>query len=211
MDSYKITIDAFDKQSQAYQDMFMDLNLYDDTYKTFCDLIEQPNAEIFEIGCGPGNITKYLLSKKPDYRITAIDLAPNMIKLAKVNNPTANCMVMDCRNIDTVSQKFDAIICGFCMPYLSKTDCEKMITDCAFLLNPKGLLYFSVIEDNYSKSGYETNSKGEHPAYVYYHEENYLVQDLKSNKLDVVHTFRKQYKKNDDTLSTHLIIISKKQ
>lgn len=211
MDSYKITVNAFDMQAQAYQDKFMDLDLYDDTYNVFCDLITPPNAEIFEIGCGPGNITKYLLSKNPNYRITAIDLAPNMIKLAKENNPTANCMVMDSRSIDTITQKFDAIICGFCMPYLSKTDCEKMFADCALLLNANGIFYFSLIEGNYSKSGYETNSKGEHPSYVYYHEENYLVQYLNDNAMEVVHTNRKYYTKHDGVVSTHLIIIAKKQ
>ena len=90
MDSYKITFQTWDKVATMYQDKFMNMDLYNDTYDAFCNLIKKSNPKIFEIGCGPGNITKYMLSKRPDFEIEAIDMAPNMIKLAKENNPTAN-------------------------------------------------------------------------------------------------------------------------
>src|SRR5215210_3775931 len=139
MDSYKITIEGFNKLASVYQDKFMNMDLYEDTYDSFCKLIEKYNAKIFEIGCGPGNITKYMCSKRPDFTIEAIDLAPNMIKLAKRNNPTANFKIMDCREIDNLTVKYDGIMCGFCMPYLSKEDCAKLIKDCSFLLYRGGI------------------------------------------------------------------------
>ena len=46
-------------------------------------LLYNPNSKIWEIGCGPGNITKYILSKLPDLNIFGIDIAPNRIELAK--------------------------------------------------------------------------------------------------------------------------------
>lgn len=55
------------------------------------------SAAIVEVACGPGNITKYLLNKRPGFKIGGIDLAPNMVELAKVNNPTASFQVMDSR------------------------------------------------------------------------------------------------------------------
>jgi 2-polyprenyl-3-methyl-5-hydroxy-6-metoxy-1,4-benzoquinol methylase len=156
MDTYKTTIAAYDKLANVYQDNFMYLDLYDDTYDKFCNLIIKQNARIFEIGCGPGNITKYLLSKRPGFYIEAIDAAPNMVKLAKENNPAANFTIMDCREISKLNERFDAIICGFCMPYLSREDCNKLISDCSFLLHNGGILYFSTIEGDYNNSGYET-------------------------------------------------------
>src|SRR5829696_71014 len=90
MDNYQKTFETWDKVATLYQEKFMNLDLYNDTYNKFCELIKKPNATIFEIGCGPGNITKYLLAKKPDIQIYAIDVAPNMIQLAKANNPTAH-------------------------------------------------------------------------------------------------------------------------
>ena len=88
MDSYQITFQTWNKVATLYQDKFMNVDLYNDTYDRFCELVEKPNPAIFEIGCGPGNITKYLLAKRPDFQIDAIDVAPNMIELAKANNPT---------------------------------------------------------------------------------------------------------------------------
>ena len=45
----------------------MDLDLYDDTYDTFCGEVNIENAAILEIGGGPGNITKYLINKRSDF------------------------------------------------------------------------------------------------------------------------------------------------
>ncbi len=204
MDKYTITFNTWDKLADAYQEKFMHLDLYNDTYDLFCKLVEKQNAKVLEIGCGPGNITKYILGKRPDLIIEGMDMAPNMLKLAKENNPTATFKVMDCRNIDTLTEKYDAILCGFCLPYLSKEDCEKFIKDCAYLLNAKGILYFSAIEGDYRKSAYETSSNGEHSMFVYYHQEDYLTDYLKKNNFKVVDLSKKLYPKNNES-SVHII------
>ena len=209
MDPYKITFQTWNKVASLYQDKFMDLDLYNDTYDLFCKHVEKVNPNILEIGCGPGNITKYILSKRPDFNIKGIDIAPNMIELAKQNNPAANFEVMDCREIDKLSSKFDAVMCGFCMPYLSKEDCAKLIKDCSSLLNDGGILYFSTIEGDYSQSGYEAGSTGD-KSYVYYHSAEYLQQSLKENNFVVLELDRKKYPKTPEIISTHLIFIAKK-
>lgn len=144
MDTYKETFDTWNKVAKLYQEKFMNLDLYDDTYDTFCEQVNIENSTILEIGCGPGNITKYLLNKRPDFRIEGIDILPNMIELAKANNPTADFKVMDCREIDKLQSKFDGIICGFCFPYLSEFDSSKLVKGCGNLLNDKGV-YTSVL------------------------------------------------------------------
>lgn len=211
MDKYQQTIDIYNQVASAYQDKFMDLDLYNDTYDQFCALIEKKDPKIFEIGCGPGNITRYLLKKRPDFKIEAIDVASNMIQLATENNPTADCKIMDCRQIDRITDRFDGIMCGFCMPYLSKEDCTKLIGDASILLNPDGIFYFSVIEDNYNKSDYETSSNGQHTVYVYYHQEDYLREALEQNDFEIIDLPRKSYPKPDGTTSTHLIFIARKK
>jgi ubiquinone/menaquinone biosynthesis C-methylase UbiE len=134
MDKYEITFETWDKVADIYEEKFMDLDIYVTTYDSFSAYIKDDHAKILEIGCGPGNITRYLLSKRPSWDIEAIDVAPNMITLAQKNNPTAQCRVMDCREIDTIEKKFDAIMCGFCMPYLSREDSSKLVKDCSDLL-----------------------------------------------------------------------------
>jgi 2-polyprenyl-3-methyl-5-hydroxy-6-metoxy-1,4-benzoquinol methylase len=209
-DSYKTTIETFDRVAVAYQEKFMHFELYNDTYNTFCELLPKAGAGILEVGCGPGNITRYLLSKRPDFKIKAIDLAPEMIVLAKRNNPTASFEIMDCRHIDKLSDQFDGIVAGFCMPYLSHEDCIKFIKDCSGLLSQDGILYFSTIEGDYRQSGYETASNGQGKAYVYYHEANYLSEELKKYNFELIELVRKRYPKGD-TLSTHMIFIARRK
>ena len=85
MDRSQQAAAAFDKNAVLYQDRFMDFELYNDTFNLFCVHVLTENAHILDLACGPGNITKYLLQQRPDFKILGIDLAPKMIELAKVN------------------------------------------------------------------------------------------------------------------------------
>lgn len=187
----------------------MDLDLYNDTYDLFCEQIISKKPKILEIACGPGNITKYLLSKRSDFKVKGIDIAPNMIQLAKANNPTANFEVMDCRMIDRIQTRFDAIICGFCMPYLSKSDCQKLISDCANLLNQNGIFYFSTIEGDEQQSGFEVGSTGD-KCYVYYHQTDDLLNCLTRNQFELTQLIRKNYGIKNGEPQIHLIFLAKK-
>lgn len=211
MDHYKLTIDAYNKLAKRYEDKFMNFDLYNDTYDVFCRLIEKSGSRIFEIGCGPGNITRYLQLQRPDFLIEGIDAAPEMVKLAKANNPSARFEVMDCREIDKITDCYDGIICGFCMPYLSKDDCFKLIKDCSYLLHSSGIVYLSAIEGDYEKSGYETSSDGEIKMYVYYHQQDYIEKALRDNSFQLEKLIRKEYTKSDGSLSTHMIFIACKK
>lgn len=210
MNNYTTTFETWNKIAFLYQDNFMNIDLYNDTYDIFCNTVKNPNAAIFEIGCGPGNITKYLITKRPDFRIDATDVSPNMIELAKKNVPAANFFLLDAREIHTITKSYDGIICGFCMPYLSKEDCAKLIQDSSHRLNSKGVFYCSVIEGDYNNSGYESGSSGD-KAYVYYHQQDHLQQLLEENDFENIQTIRKQYLKKDGVAQTHLIFIAVKK
>ena len=211
MDRYKTTFQTWNRVASAYQDKFMDLDLYNDTYDLFCGLTEKPTTQILEIGCGPGNITRHLLTQRPDYRIEAIDVAPNMVKLAQENNPTAQVHLMDCREIDRLTTRFDAVMCGFCLPYLSKEDAAKLIHGCSLLMNNGGIMYLSTIEGAYHQSGYESDSSGQHKTYVYYYEENYLTALLEEAHFECLHLIRKRYPKSDGSTQIHLIFMARKK
>src|SRR5690349_4144717 len=100
-----IASQIFNKYASEYQEKFMDVTLYTRALKNFCDLISKDNAKVLDIACGPGNVTKYLLSERPDLNVLGIDLAGNMIALARENNPTASFEVMDCRSISNLHGK----------------------------------------------------------------------------------------------------------
>jgi 2-polyprenyl-3-methyl-5-hydroxy-6-metoxy-1,4-benzoquinol methylase len=208
VDRYKETFDTWNKVAQLYQDKFMDLDLYNDSYDLFCQQAAIENASILEIGCGPGNITQYLLNKRPDFNIVGIDISPNMIELAKANNPIANFKVMDCRDIDQLQNRFDGIVCGFCIPYLSGVDGLKMIKDCADLLNNKGILYLSFVEGDYQQSGFQTASTGDR-TYFYFYALESLVKELESSGFEINQVLKKKYERSNST-EVHTIIIASK-
>jgi 2-polyprenyl-3-methyl-5-hydroxy-6-metoxy-1,4-benzoquinol methylase len=210
MDPYQITFNTWNKVAALYADKFMNLDLYNDTYDLFCKLVESPNATILEVGCGPGNITKYISTKRPDFQIEAIDIAPNMIELAKVNNPRASFHVMDGRDIGKLESTYDGIVAGFCMPYLSKEDSSRFIRNCAELLVAGGIFYFSTIKGDYSESGFIAASTGD-KSYVYFYSEDDLRNELVNNNFQIMDIKQKQLLKSNGEVSEDIIFIAKKR
>lgn len=191
-DRSKNAIAVFDKHAAHYQQKYMDTSLYHDTFDVFCGLIAKPNARILDVACGPGNVTQYLLSKRPDLNILGTDLAPNMLELAKASTPSASFRLLDGRDIRSLAETFDGIMCSFLFPYLSKEEAENFIADAAKLLNPGGVLYISTMEGDYKTSGIQTASTGD-TVFVYNHEEAYLSDAVTSAGMTVHTVARKEY------------------
>jgi len=209
MDKTKIAVSIFNKFAKEYQDKFMNVDTYIDTFDQFCDNIKKQNAEILELACGPGNITRYLLKKRPDFKISGTDLAPNMIELAKINNPQAQFQVMDCRAIGIIEKKYDGLMCGFCLPYLSKEEAIHLISDAGKLLKPGGIVYISTMEDDNSKSAFKKGSSGDE-IFMNYHEADYLTKALIENNFKIIDLRRQDYPEKDGTITKDLIIIAGK-
>ena len=207
MDKTKMAVAVFDQNASAYQDKFMDVHQYKVSLDIFCRIVEKKNAGVLELACGPGNITRYLLEQRPDFKILGTDLSPNMLELARQQNPGSIFQLMDCRDIDTLNATFDAIMCSFALPYLSKEEAIKLIADAAMLLTEKGALYLSTMEDDYSKSGLETSSSG-NQLYMHYHEAGYLVDALEKNGFRVI-DLKRQHFISGEVKMTDLIIVAR--
>ena len=189
MDKTKIHKPAyiFNKYAKEYQNKYMDVSAYHDSLDIFCKNIQKENAAVLDIACGPGNITKSILEKYPRFKILGIDLSQNMIGLAKKNNPSGEFKIMDGREINKLHNMYDGIICGFCLPYLSKEETLQLISDTAGLLNPNGVFYLSMMEGDYSKSGLKKGSSGDkEELFIYYHEAGYLMEGLKRNGFKLI-------------------------
>jgi 2-polyprenyl-3-methyl-5-hydroxy-6-metoxy-1,4-benzoquinol methylase len=209
MDKYTETSATWNQLAKPYQEKFMGLNLYDATYDHVCAAIQKQHPQILEMGCGPGNITKYLLSKRPDFDIFGIDIAPNMIELARLNNPGATFSVMDCRDIHLLGTKYDGIIGGFCLPYLLHADGEKLLADCSNLLHENGLLYLSFVEGDPEKSYYQTGPGGQRIYFNFYRQADIIGQLGHLNFRDV-HVFYIDYPRNENEVEKHTILTAVK-
>jgi SAM-dependent methyltransferase len=133
-----------------------------------------------------------------------------MIELAKKNNPTARFAVMDSRNIAELEDKYDGIVCGFCIPYLSKADSDRLIANCSGLLKQGGLLYISFVEGDYHKSGFQTGSSGDR-TYFYYHNLEVLTQQLQESYFEDIRVLKVEYKRTEGTGDTHTIVTAKRK
>ena len=208
MDQTIAAVGVFDKLADSYQDKFMDVSLYHNSFDLFCQNIPKENASIIELACGPGNITKYLLGKRLDFKILGTDLSPNMIRLAKINNPQAAFELLDFRKIKSLNQKFEAIMCGFGLPYLTKKEALAFIADSDQLLYEGGILYLSTMEDKNENSRFQKGSSGDE-VFMNYHQADYLIKALENNGFTIIHLERINYLHNEQD-TTDLIIIAKK-
>ena len=207
MDPYKETFDTWNQVAALYQERFMEMNLYDHSYDVFCSLVSTQGAKILEIGCGPGNISRYLLHKRPDFRLFGVDVAPNMIQLARDNCPQATFEVMDCRNISILNEQYHGIIGGFYLPYITPDEAEKMMADAARLLVTQGVLYMSFVEGPPHASGYQTGSSGNR-VYFNFHSLEHLLAVSEVAGFRLRRIFKVPYPKNNGEQEEHTILLT---
>lgn len=210
MDHSKNAKLIFNKYAESYQEKYMDVSLYAEVLDLFLELIQKKNAEVLDIGCGPGNIIKYLLDKKPGLKITGIDISENMLHLAQVNNPNAKFKLMDCRRLEKLDQKFDAVICSFSLPYLSKKEAFNLIKDIAHLLRKESIAYISTMEGSYERSGLVGSSEGsKEQLQTFYHESDYLLGFCIENDLKVLQSVEVENESNQPGVKDLILIVRK--
>lgn len=197
-------IQTWNKVSQQYSDKFNQLEIYNKTYDAFLDLL--PNAaEILEVACGPGTITGFLQKNRPDIKIDATDLSHEMIKLAAIAAPEASFRVLDCRDLQQIEKRYNAIICGFCLPYLNVTEVERFISDCKQLLKKDGILYLSFIEGKQEDSKAQKSSDGKYELFVHYYPTEIIAGILSKYNFYLQRTFAVKYPNTNDV---HSILIA---
>ncbi len=207
-DKTTIAVSVFDKNAELYSQKYMDISIYYDSLDIFCDSIQIQNADVVDLACGPGNVTKYLLDKRPDFKMLATDLSPKMLEIAKEHNPLASFRLFNCKDIDQLEESYDGIMCSFAFPYLSKEEVIEFIRDAAKVLNKDGVLYISTMEDNNLNSAWESGSTGDQ-IFMNYHESEYIISNLKENNFEIIDMSRKTYPGKADKMIVDLIIIAK--
>lgn len=210
-DKTRLAIQVFDAFAEAYQDKFMDVGLYRNSLDLFCASIQKEEASVLDIACGPGNLTRYLLNRRPQFRMLGIDLSSKMLDLANANNPEAEFQLRDCREVGKIGRNFDAVLCGFGLPYLSKEEAIQLISDIAGVLNPKGLFYLSTMEGDYAESGFRApSSGGEEKLFIHYHQADYLTDALGKSGFNILNLMRVKSPESEESSTADLIILAGK-
>lgn len=189
-----------------YEERFMDVSLYADSFDQFLSLLPaNKEPHLMDLGCGPGNVTHYLLGKRSELQIIGVDLAPAMIEKAQKNNPTACFVLSNSQVVLEKSARLHGIVAGFLLPYLSVEEVARLFHTAAKTLFPGGVIYVSTMEDDYASSGLKTNSSGDQ-VNMYYYTEKQLELLLTQAGFTIEWTDRKTYVYNESEVTDLLLI-----
>jgi SAM-dependent methyltransferase len=178
-------VKVFDRIASFYNEKFSDVSLYHEPLEVFLQHLR--GKDLLELGSGPANISRFLLAEDPELNVLATDLAPAMLELAAA--PGIRTMLLDCRNVSSLKEQFDGIICGFAFPYINREEVAIVIKGAAERLKTEGLFYLSTMEGPYNSSGKQTNSLGD-VVDMYFHEFSFLEECLMNNDLSIISTQR---------------------
>jgi SAM-dependent methyltransferase len=207
---FEVSVQRFNDFAAEYAARFMNIEPYRIHFDAFCRMIPSTTPAILELACGPGNVTRYLRQVLPGSQILAIDLAPRMIEIARETVPGVDFRVMDVRDIQNLDNRVDAIMCSFCLPFLSADDTRMLIRDCGGLINEGGILYLSTMEGDASQAGFEpTSFTGSSEVYFNYHARKDLVNALTENGFAVEYEIKQDYLESDGTVLVDLILIAR--
>lgn len=208
-------IDGYDKSAKAFADKIGSLSNYNEAYDNFLQYINDGDS-VLDLACGPANISRYLLDKKPNLKITGIDLAPKMLELARQKIPSGNFILSDITDffipddIDNNSskpQKFDAAINGFGLPYLNEAEITQSFTQTAHHLKKGGVFYVSFMNGD--------KVQKEHPSFnteitltVTYHPQKKIEAMLEKIGFTILNRYNLDYKEADGSSTTDVVLIS---
>jgi trans-aconitate methyltransferase len=188
----------------------MDLGLYKDTFNYLIDNIPF-GGSVIELGCGPGNVVHYLKSKRNDLDIFGIDIASEMIKEAAKQNPYSRFEVMDIKDAGNLTQKFDAVIAAFCLPYILNNDVPLLFENASKLAKDNAILYLSFMDGARERSGFEkTSFTGENELYINYYERGEVEKLLKDHQFKVEAVYSKEYLEIDGSITIDVFYIATK-
>lgn len=212
MEKFDVSVQRFDEFAEEYASRFDNVSGYHNQLSYFVHQVITTCPAVLELACGPGNVTKFLKNHFPESRILAVDLAPKMIELARKALPEVDFRVMDVRNVSVIPEKFDAVMCSFCLPFLSKEDAAKLIADCAVLLNSGGIVYLSTMEGDEHRAGFEkTSFSGDSEVYFNYHRQTDLQDAFEKSGFKILKLDRQDYQEPDGSITVDLIFIAGKQ
>lgn len=207
-DKTKLTIKSFDNNAKRFEEIFMDLHLYKESFEQFIIHLK-PDDKILDLGCGPGNVAKFLLETIPSLSITGIDLSEEMIRLANDNVPNARFEKNDIRQLEFNDNTFDGVIAAFCLPFLYDEEAKKLISNIARFTKKSGYVYLSTMMG----SGYQFEipgfSSGSEMFFNYY-SKDFLMNEFISNGLNVLeYTVQDYVNKNGTTLKDMIFNLQK--
>jgi len=105
------TREAFNLAAERYYELFKDEMKQKEYDRVILDKFAgnfDSESIIYDMGCGPGHITRYLSDK--GLHVVGIDISEKCIQIARRENPKMRFRVMDMTRLDLADKSIDGII-----------------------------------------------------------------------------------------------------
>lgn len=175
MDKTTLTVASFDATADAYERTFMDVAGYAPDLTAFARLLPA-GARVLDLGCGPGNVSKFLLGLRPDLRIAGVDLSPAMVERFRKNVPGADATVLDVRQVGTLVSGWEAAVASFCLPFLLHDEAAAFLQTLGGMVVSGGHLYLSTMQG--STQGLERTSFGGQRDFFFNYYQRAALEDM---------------------------------
>jgi len=144
----EIVKEHFEAEAKEYDDIILKLIPY---YKQMVEAlisaipfnIDEP-IQVIDLGCGTGTISKQIADKYPNAKILCVDIAANMIEIAKFklsNHAHSEFITGDFSTIE-LTGKYDVVVSSLALHHLETDDKKKTFYQKIYgLLSNSGVFY----------------------------------------------------------------------
>jgi len=126
-------------------DRYLGPFLFEPYAKDLVERIKNLNVtNVLEIASGTGRVTRHIRTSFPTtVKITATDINPDMLKIAKQNveNNNVEFRIADAQDLPFESETFDLVVCQF--GYMFVPDKPKAFSEAYRVLKKGGILFFN--------------------------------------------------------------------
>ena len=204
-DKNMIAVDTYNKIAQEYDKEFG--NDYSDTpyVDKFLNYLE--GKKVLDIGCGVGNLTKYIMDK--GFNVEGIDLSKEMLNIAKQKYSDIKFYEMNMKEI-TLRKKYDGIMLAYSLFHLTKKEVIEVLPKYYDLLNSNGKILLILQYGQGERIVNEPLKEGL-KIFINYYSQDEIIEILKNNRFKILYTDLKKSESEFELGNDKLVIICQKQ
>ena len=203
-DKNMIAVDTYNKIAQEYDKEFG--NDYSDTpyVDKFLNYLE--GKKVLDIGCGVGNLTKYIMDK--GFNVEGIDLSKEMLNIAKQKYSDIKFYEMNMKEI-TLRKKYDGIMLAYSLFHLTKKEVIEVLPKYYDLLNSKGKILL-ILQYGQGERIVDEPLKEGLKIFINYYSQDEIIEILKNNSFKILYTDLKKSESEFELGNDKLVIICQK-
>ena len=203
-DKNMIAVDTYNKIAQEYDKEFG--NDYSDTpyVDKFLNYLE--GKKVLDIGCGVGNLTKYIMDK--GFNVEGIDLSKEMLNIAKQKYSDIKFYEMNMKEI-TLRKKYDGIMLAYSLFHLTKKEVIEVLPKYYDLLNSNGKILLILQYGQGERIVNEPLKEGL-KIFINYYSQDEIIEILKNNRFKILYTDLKKSESEFELGNDKLVIICQK-